>query len=109
MALIKFKTTDALSDIIVDVNVPITLSAVAVDRATIASSDATGATTLLLQWGTNWADIAEATALCTSMLNTAVEAAVADPYSIPVLSEICKPGEYLEPSECKAFTTYTYS
>ena len=105
MALIKFKTTDALSDIIVDVNVPITLSAVAVDRATIASSDATGATTLLLQWGTNWADIAEATALCTSMLNTAVE----DPYKIPVLSEICKPGEYLEPSECKAFTTYTYS
>lgn len=109
MALIKFKTTDALSDIIVDVNVPITLTAVAVDRATIASTDSTGATTLLLQWGTNWADPAESTALCTSMLNTAIEAAIADPYAIPVLSEICKPGEYLEPSECKAFTTYTYS
>ena len=96
MALIKFQTTDAAeSDIIVDINVPVTLSLVAVDRGTIASSDATGATTLLIEWGTNWDSIAEA--------------AVADPYHIPVLSEICKPGGYLEPDECKSFTSYTYS
>ena len=43
------------------------------------------------------------------MLNDAIEAAVADPYHIPVLSEICKAGGYLEPDECKSFTTYTYA
>ena len=110
MALIKFQTTDAAeSDIIVDIDVPVTLSAVAVDRGTIASSDATGASTLLIEWGTNWDSVAEATALMTEMLNDAIEAAVADPYHIPVLSEICKPGGYLEPDECKAFTSYTYT
>ncbi len=110
MALIKFETTDAaLSDIIVDINVPVELSAVAVDRGTMASSDAGGATTLEIQWGTNWDSVAEATALMTEMLNAAIEAGVADPYAIPVLSEICKDGGYLEPDECKQFTTYSYS
>ncbi len=110
MALIQFKTTDTTqADIVVDINVPVVLSAVAVDRGTIASSDATGATTLLIEWGTNWDSIAEATELMTEMLNDAIEAAVADPYHIPVLSEICKPGGYLEPDECKSFTSYTYT
>ena len=93
MALIKFETTDAtLSDIIVDINVPVDLSSVSVDRCTIVASDAGGATSLEIQWGTNWDDVAEATALATSMLNGAIEAGVADPYAIPVLSEICKDG-----------------
>tara|TARA_B100001540_G_scaffold51728_1_gene46688 strand:+ start:1437 stop:1769 length:333 start_codon:yes stop_codon:yes gene_type:complete len=110
MALIKFETTDAAkSEIIVDINVPVELSLVAVDRGTIAASDAGGATTLEIEWGTNWASIAEATELMTLMLNDAIEAAVADPYHIPVLSEICKAGGYLEPDECKSFTTYTYA
>tara|TARA_R100001530_G_scaffold15537_2_gene13853 strand:+ start:297 stop:632 length:336 start_codon:yes stop_codon:yes gene_type:complete len=110
MALMKFKTEDtALADIIVEVTVPITLSAVAVDRGTIATSDIGGASTLEIEWGTNWASVAEATALMQEMLDAGIEAAVADPYAIPVLSEICKAGEYLEPSECKSFTTYTYT
>jgi hypothetical protein len=110
MALIKFETNDATqADIIVDINVPVVLSAVAVDRGTLASSDATGATTLEIEWGTNWDSIPEATLLMTNMLNAGIAAAVADPYAIPVLSEICKEGGYLEPNECKSFTTYTYS
>lgn len=110
MALIKFHVTDtAKNDIIADVDVPIILNPVAVDKATIATSDTGGASTLEIEWGTNWANVAEATELMMETLNAAVEAAVADPYHIPVLSEICKPGEYLEPDECKAFTTYTYS
>jgi len=108
MALIKFETTGA-GDVIVDINVPVTLSGVAVDRGTIAASDATGATSLEIQWGTNWDDVPEATLLMTNMLNAAIEAGVADPYAIPVLSEICKDGGYLEPDECKQFTTYSYS
>ncbi len=110
MALIKFHVTDAAqNDIIADVDVPIILNPVAVDRATIATSDTGGASTLLIEWGTNWASVAEATELMTLMLNATIEAAVADPYHIPVLSEICKAGGYLEPDECKKFTTYTYS
>jgi len=110
MALMKIKTTDAaLADLIVEVTVPITLTLVAVDRGTIATSDIDGASTLEIEWGTNWDSVAEATALMNLMLNDAIEAAVADPYKIPVLSEICKAGGYLEPSECKSFTTYTYN
>ena len=110
MALIKFDTSHATKpDLIIEVTVPVTISASAVDSVTFATSDVGGASTLEINWQTNWDSTAETEELTQLMLNAAIEASIADPHAIPVLSEICKEGGYLQPDECKAFIDYTYT
>jgi hypothetical protein len=109
MALIKIDTTSTTKpDLIVDIAYPVTITASAVDSVTV-STEESGTSTIQINWQTNWASTDETEALTNLMLNDALEAAVADPYHIPALSEICKEGGYLEPNECKAFIDYTYT
>ena len=86
MALIKIKTTDiAESDIICDVDFPLVLTAVAVDRFTMAITHPS-LSTVLVQWQTNLASVATTTLVANQELNAAYEAGIADPYHVPVFS-----------------------
>ena len=109
MALIKIETTSASQpDLIVDITVPVTIDASAVDSVTVETLES-ATSKIEIEWQTNWDSTAETEELTNTMLNAAIEAAVADPYAIPAISEICKDGGYLEPDECKAFIGYTYT
>ncbi len=109
MALIKIDTSSPTQpDLIVDITVPVTISASAVDSVTVDTNES-ASSTIKIDWQTNWADSDETEALTNLMLNDAIIAGYADPYAIPVISEICKAGGYLEPNECKPFISYTYT
>tara|TARA_R110002110_G_scaffold178120_1_gene382927 strand:- start:635 stop:967 length:333 start_codon:yes stop_codon:yes gene_type:complete len=109
MALIKIDTSSTTqADLIVDITVPVTITASAQDSVTVETNES-GSSTIEIEWQTNWFDAAETVQLTHLMLNDAIVAGYGDPYAIPVLSEICKAGGYLEPNECKPFISYTYT
>ena len=107
MALIKFTTNDPTqADIIADVDTPLVLTAVAVDRFTMAITHPT-LNTLEVQWQVNLASIAETTLVANQVLNAAIEAGVADPYAIPDVSEMQTEGGYLMPNTLYPLIDYT--
>ena len=88
MGLIKIKTTDATEpDIICDVDFPLVLTAVAVDRFTMAITHPS-LSTVLVQWQTNLASVAQTTLVANQELNAAYEAGIADPHHVPVFSQM---------------------
>jgi len=105
MALIKMMANDGTTEI-VDIKVPVQYSVVpAVTGATVEL--ATGATTVAITVDPDFASIADATASMTDGLNAAIEAGVADPYKIPVLSNFAVAGGYLEPATLYAIDGLT--
>ena len=95
MALIKMMANDGTTEI-VDIKVPVQYDVVpAVGGATVELE--TGATKIAITVDPDFATVAEATASMTGGLNDAIEAGIADPYIIPVLSNFSVAGGYLEP------------
>ena len=99
MALMKI-TSYADPDIIVDMDVPVVLSAAGTNEVTVK----TGASTVKLEWADATADATATEAMANEDLNAIIEAGVADPYAIPEISGFSVPGAYLQPDVVRPFT-----
>ena len=104
MALIKFESTGATGSavpMIVDMDVPVVSTDPAGgDSFSVDITTSAGANTIDIVLADNEAN----TDNIINTLNAAVEAAIADPYHIPVVASIDAPGGYLEPEVLNAIT-----
>ena len=86
--LVKIDTTSTtLGDVIADIDTPLVITDPLVGGVTVDITHPTYAT-LRVNWSPNVADAAEAEALVHTTFNAAFEAGIADPYAVPVVSEV---------------------